>query len=152
MTQPWRRGLAAVVLALAGTACGDDEPTGPIPDVTGTYNGSFIVQLLLNRQGIQGSMQVVVEQAGESVTITGEIQASGRIESIPAVTGTLDATGFLELTDGGFSASSVSEEFCGPTRTLSSTVRFFGRSAEISEHADTDFCGRVILSGTLARQ
>ena len=151
MTQPWRRRLTAVVLALAATACGDDEPTGPIPDVTGTYNGSFIVQFLLNQQGIQGSMQVVVEQAGESVTITGEIQVSGGTASIPAVTGTLDATGFLELSGGGFSAS-VNEEFCGPTRTLSSTVRFFGRSAEVSEHADTDFCGRVILSGSLARQ
>ena len=137
---------------LSGAACGDDEPTGPIPDVAGTYNGSFIVQLLLSRQGIQGSMQVVVEQAGESVTITGEIQAPSGTASIPAVTGTLDSTGFLELTGGGFSASSVGEEFCGPARTLSSTVRFFGRSAEVSEHADTDFCGRVILSGSLARQ
>lgn len=151
MTQPWRRRLAVVVLALAGTSCGDDEPTGPIPDVAGTYSGSFIVQFLLNQQGIQGSMQVVVEQAGESVTITGEIEASGGSASIPAVTGTLDATGFLELTGGGFS-SSVNEEFCGPTRTLSSTVRFLGGSAEVSEHADTDFCGRVILSGSLARQ
>lgn len=136
---------------LSAAACGDDEPTGPIPDVAGTYNGSFIVQFLLNQQGIQGSMQVVVEQAGESVTITGEIQVSGGTASIPAVMGTLDATGFLELTGGGFSAS-ANEEFCGPTRTLSSTVRFFGRSAEVSEHADTDFCGRVILSGSLARQ
>ena len=151
MTQPWRRCLAAAVLMLSGAACGDDEPTGPIPDVAGTYTGSFIVQFLLNQQGIQGSMLVVVEQAGESVTLTGEIQAAGAAASIPAVTGTLDATGFLELTGGGFSAS-VNEEFCGPTRTLSSTVRFFGRSAEVSEHADTDFCGRVILSGSLARR
>ena len=79
MTQPWRRCVAAAVLVLSGTACGDDEPTGPIPDVAGTYNGSFIVQFLLQQQGIQGSMQVLVEQAGESVTITGEIQASGNI-------------------------------------------------------------------------
>lgn len=136
---------------LSVAACGDDEPTGPIPDVAGTYTGSFIVQLLVNRQAIPGSMQVVVEQAGESVTLTGEIQASGNTAAIPSVTGTLDATGFLELTGGGFSAS-VNEQFCGPTRTLSSTVRFFGRSAEVSEHADTDFCGRVILSGSLTRQ
>ena len=140
---------------LFGTACGDDEPTGPIPDVSGTYTGSFIVQLLLNRQVIQGSMQVVVEQAGESVTINGEIQTARGTAEIPSVTGTLDATGFLELTGGGFSASvndaSVSEEFCGTTRTLSSTVRFFGRTAEVSEHADTDRCGRVILSGSLTR-
>ena len=95
---------------LSGAACGDDEPTGPIPDVAGTYTGSFIVQFLLNQQGIQGSMQVVVAQAGESVTITGEIQAAGGAAEIPSVTGTLDATGFLELTGGGFSAS-VNEEF-----------------------------------------
>ena len=136
---------------LSGTACGDDEPTGPIPDVAGTYTGSFIVQLLLNQQAIPGSMQIVVEQAGESVTITGEIQASGGTAEIPSVTGTLDATGFLELTGGGFSAS-VPEDFCGRTRTLSSTVRFFAGSAEVSEHADTDRCGRVIISGSLARQ
>lgn len=151
MTQPWRRRFALAAIVLVGAACGDDEPTGPIPDVAGTYNGSFIVQFLLNQQGVQGSMRVVVEQSGESVTITGEIDASGGTASIPAVTGTLDATGFLELTGGGFSAS-VNEEFCGPTRTLSSTVRFFGGSAEVSEHADTDFCGRVILSGSLTRQ
>ena len=151
MTQPWRRRFALAAIVLVGAACGDDEPTGPIPDVAGTYNGSFIVQFLLNQQGVQGSMRVVVEQSGESVTITGEIDASGGTASIPAVTGTMDATGFLELTGGGFSAS-VNEEFCGPTRTLSSTVRFFGGSAEVSEHADTDFCGRVILSGSLTRQ
>jgi len=151
MTQPWRRCLAAAVLLLSGTACGDDEPTGPIPDVAGTYSGSFIVQFLLQRQVMQGSMQVVVEQAGESVTITGEIQAERGAASLPAVTGTLDATGFLELTGGGFAASVNEEAFCGPMRTLSSTVRFFGRSAEVSEHADTDRCGRVILSGSLAR-
>lgn len=151
MMQPWRRRFALAAIVLVGAACGDDEPTGPIPDVAGTYNGSFIVQFLLNQQGVQGSMRVVVEQSGESVTITGEIDASGGTASIPAVTGTLDATGFLELTGGGFSAS-VNEEFCGPTRTLSSTVRFFGGSAEVSEHADTDFCGRVILSGSLTRQ
>ena len=150
MTQPWRRCVAAAVLVLSGAACGDDEPTGPLPEVAGTYSGSFIVQVLLNRQAIPGSMQIVVEQAGESVTITGEIQAVGGTAEIPSVTGTLDATGFLELTGGGFS-DSVNEEFCGPTRTLSSTVRFFGRSAEVSEHADTDFCGRVILSGSLTR-
>ena len=68
---------------LSGAACGDDEPTGPVPDVAGTYNGSFIVQFLLNQQGIQGSMEVVVEQAGESVTITGEIQAGGGTASLP---------------------------------------------------------------------
>ncbi len=151
MTQPWRRRFALAAIVLVGAACGDDEPTGPIPDVAGTYNGSFIVQFLLNQQGVQGSMRVVVEQSGESVTITGEIDASGGTASIPAVTGTMDATGFLELSGGGFSAS-VNEEFCGPTRTLSSTVRFFGGSAEVSEHADTDFCGRVILSGSLTRQ
>ena len=136
---------------LSVAACGDDEPTGPIPEVAGTYNGSFFVQFLLNQQGVQGSMRVVVEQAGESVTITGEIEASGGSASIPAVTGTLDVTGFLELTGGGFSAS-VNQQFCGSTRTLSSTVRFFGGGAEVSEHADTDFCGRVILSGSLTRQ
>ena len=96
-------------------------------------------------------MYIVVAQTGESVSITGEVQASGTAASLPAVTGTLDATGFLELTGGGFSAS-VNEQFCGPTRTLSSTVRFFGRNAEVSEHADTDFCGRIILSRSLTRQ
>ena len=149
--QPWRRRFALAAIVLVGAACGDDEPTGPIPDVAGTYTGSFIVQFLLNSQAMQGRLLVIVEQSGESVTLTGEIEASGGTASIPAVTGTLDATGFLELTGGGFSAS-VNEEFCGPTRTLSSTVRFFGRSAEVSEHADTDFCGRVILSGSLTRQ
>ena len=133
------------------SACGDDDITGPIPDIAGTYAGSFLVRFPLNQQGIQGSMRVVVEQAGENVTLTGEVQASGGSASIPAVTGTLDARGFLELTGGSISAS-VNEAFCGPTRTLSSTVRFFGRNAEVSEHADTDFCGRVILSGSLTRQ
>ena len=115
MTQPWRRRFALAAIVLVGAACGDDEPTGPIPDVAGTYNGSFIVQFLLNQQGVQGSMRVVVEQSGESVTITGEIDASGGTASIPAVTGTMDATGFLELTGGGFSAS-VNEELARPER------------------------------------
>ena len=151
MTHAWRLRLALVVLTLASVACGEDELTGPVPEIAGTYAGSFIVQYLVNREGVAGSMQVVIEQAGQNVTLTGSIGVSGVTVPIPAATGTLDATGFLELTDGGFSGS-VNEEFCGPTRTISSTVRFFGGGAEISEHADTDFCGRVILSGSLTRQ
>ncbi len=143
--------LVAVVLALVGAACGTDEPTRPIPDVGGTYTGSFLVQFLLNSQGVRGRMDMTVEQAGERVTVMGEIEASGTTAPLPAATGTLDATGFLELAGGGFSAP-VNEEFCGDTRTISSTVRFFGASAEISEHADTEFCGRVVLSGSLTRQ
>ena len=138
------------LLVLAGAGCGDDDPTGPIPDVAGTYSGSFVVQFLLNRQVSGGSMRVVVEQAGENVTVSGEIDVSGAPTPIPSATGTLDATGFLELAGGGFSAP-VNEEFCGNTRTLSATVQFFTRSAEISEHADTDFCGRIIFSGSLTR-
>jgi hypothetical protein len=151
MTLAWRRQLGFVLLTLAAAACGEDDPTGPIPQVAGTYEGSFIVQFLVNRQATAGTMHMVIEQAGENVTLTGSIEVSGATVPIPTATGTLDATGFLELTDGGFSGS-VNEEFCGTTRTISSTVRFFGSSAEISEHADTEFCGRVILSGSLRRQ
>ncbi len=151
MTHAWRLRLALVVLTLSSVACGEDELTGPVPEIAGTYAGSFIVQYLVNREGVAGSMQVVIEQAGENVTLTGSIGVAGVTVPIPAATGTLDTTGFLELTDGGFSGS-VNEEFCGATRTISSTVRFFAGNAEISEHADTDFCGRVILSGSLSRQ
>ncbi len=157
MTQPWRRRFALAARGtlaagiLFGSACGEGEPTGPIPEVAGSYGGSYLVQFLLNSQALRGGLSVTVEQVGERVTLSGEIEASGGTVSIAPVTGTLDATGFLELTGGGFSES-INEEFCGGTRTLSSTVRFLGANAELSEHADTDFCGRVILSGSLTRR
>lgn len=151
MTRAWRRWAHPALLALAGAACGDDVPTGPIPDVSGSYSGSYIVQFLLNSQATRGWMRVDIQQTGETVTLSGEIDVSGAATPIPTATGILDATGFLELTTGGFSAP-VNDEFCGNTRTISATVRFFVGTAEVAEHADTDFCGRVIFSSSLARQ
>ena len=152
MTGAWRQKVLVAVLTLAAAGCGEDDLTGPIPEIAGEYAGSFSIRFLQNPQISQGSMRVNIEQSGEQVTISGSMIAFDQTVPISGISGTLDSLGFLELTTDGFFAS-ADAELCGNVRTLTSTMTFSGRgAAQVDEHADTDFCGRLVLSGLLTRQ
>ena len=152
-----QRLLVILLLTLLITGCGDDggpvAPSPPqFPQVAGTYNGTLTLTFLLVSDTFTGSMRMVVVQAGAQLTITASMMLLGETVVLPAVTGTVNETGFFTATGGGFSTTvSDEDETCGTLTTTSSTLTFSGSTARIAETATTEFCGNVQLSGTLTR-
>ena len=150
-----QRLLVILLLTLLITGCGDDggpvAPSPPqFPQVAGTYNGTLTLTFSLVSDTLTGSMRMVVVQAGSQLTITGSMMFLGETVELPAVTGTVNETGFFTVTAGGFSGT-VSDETCGTLTTTSATLTFSGSTARITETATTEFCGNIQLSGTLTR-
>ena len=143
------RRTAPAWLILLVVACSSD-PTGPsFPDVAGTYTGT--VTLSLSDAGsVDGSMSMVVAQSGEQLTITGSITFLGETTQLPAITGTINETGFFTATAGGFSGT-ASDPQCGTWTTTSSTLTFSGGTARLQESASSPSCGNLNLFGTLTR-
>lgn len=142
------RRTAPAWLILLAIACSD--LTGPsFPDVAGTYTGT--VTLSLSGGGsVDGSMSMVVAQSSEQLTITGSITFLGETTQLPAVTGTINETGFFTATAGGFSGT-TSDPQCGTWTTTSSTLSFSGGTARLQESASSAFCGTLNLFGMLTR-
>ena len=74
----------------------------------------------------------------------------GETAELPAITGTINSTGFFTPTGGGFS-SEAADPTCGTITTSSSTITFSGSSLRLVESASSEFCGTLSLSGTLTR-
>jgi len=142
------RRTAPAWLILLAVACGD--LTGPsFPDVAGTYSGT--VTLSLSGGGsLDGSMSMVVAQSGAELTITGSITFLGETTQLPAITGTVNETGFFTATAGGFSGT-ASDPQCGTLTTTSATLTFSGGTARLQESASSTYCGNLSLFGTLTR-
>ena len=136
-------------LILLAVACSD--PTAPFPDVAGTYAGT--VTLSVSGGGsldLDGSMIMVVAQSDEQLTITGSITFLGETVQLPAITGTINETGFFTATAGGFSETTSDPE-CGTWTTTSSTLTFSGATARLQESVSSPSCGNLSLFGTLTR-
>ena len=156
--------FVCLVLALCVTAaCGDGNlsPTAPtptptptpasIPNVAGTYSGSATATSSLDSEQLTGSIRMSVVQVGSQLTITFEITFLGETLQLPAVTGTINATGFVTATGGGSVPSGSSDE-CGTFNTTSSTLTFSGNTARLVETLTTQYCGDVWVSATLYRR
>ena len=151
-----RCAVLLLALTLIVPACGGDTPTAPtpsvpqIPQVAGTYTGSlqFSAPVLDFTVAIPANMTVV--QAGSQLTITGTITVDGTPSEIPAITGTVNATGFFTATGGG---SSLGEDdpTCGTLTPTAFTITFSGNTLRWVEQVGTSLCGNVELSGTLTR-
>lgn len=143
-----RRTASGWLILLAVASCG--ELTGPsFPDVAGTYTGT--VTLSLSGGGsLDGSMRMVVAQAGAELTITGSITFLGETTQLPAITGTVNETGFFTATAGGFSGTTSDPE-CGTWTTTSSTLTFSGATVRLQETASSPYCGTLSAFGTLTR-
>ena len=148
----------AVVLALAlvVSACGGDTPTAPspsvpqIPQVAGTYTGSLQFSAPSLDFTATTPANVTVVQAGSQLTITGTLTFDGTPSEVPAITGTVNATGFFTATGGG---SSLGEDdpTCGTLTPTAFTITFSGNTLRWVEQVGTSLCGNVELSGTLTR-
>ena len=141
------RRTAPCWLILLVVAC---DLTGPsFADVAGTYTGT--VTLSLSGGGsVDGSMSMVVAQSDAELTITGSMTFLGETTQLPAITGTINETGFFTATAGGFSGS-TSDPQCGTWTTTSSTLTFSGGTARLEESASSPSCGNLSLFGMLTR-
>ncbi len=99
---------------------------------------------------LTGSASLTVVQSGSQLTITGSMTFFGETAELPAITGTINSTGFFTPTGGGFS-SEAADPTCGTITTSSSTITFSGSSLRLVESASSEFCGTLSLSGTLTR-
>ena len=95
-------------------------------------------------------MRMSVVQVGSQLTITGEITFPGETFQLPALTGTINATGFFTATGGGVTSASSDE--CGTANATSSTLTFSGNTARLVETLTTQYCGDVWVSATLYRR
>ena len=149
------RTAVVVGLLLFTAACDDGgsptAPTSRIPDIAGTYTGSLAFTSSLGSQFTTNvSARVTVVQAGSRVTLTGSLTVGGQSVEIPAVTGTVNATGFFTRTSGSL-IDSIEDPTCGRVTDAGGSVTFSGRTVRIVDNATTQFCGNLQLSGTLTR-
>ena len=146
------RLLAVFVVAVLASACGDDSsPIGPsqIPEVAGTYVGLVTVTGL--GEFPNGSGRMVVVQSGSQLTITGSMTLFGYVIHIPAVTGSLNATGFFTADRGGAIVGELEHGTCGTLSSVSSSLAFSGDTARHLETVATTYCGLLQLVAALQR-
>ena len=141
-----------VVLLIAG--CGGDGPTSPPgpPQVAGTYTGP--VEFSVSGTVVAtGSARMDVVQAGAQVTISASLTLLGQTLHLPAVTGSINETGFVTAASGASETLSVDAD-CGVMRTGVGDISltFSGNTARYIEQLHTDRCGTWTLSANLTRQ
>lgn len=129
-------------------ACGITGPS--YPDVAGTYSGPLTVTSTLVSGSFTGTMTMNVVQVDDQITVTGSVTFMGDTDQLPAITGTINETGFFTATAGG-SAPSTSDPECGITTTTASTLSFSGRSARFHQTISTTYCGGLSFDADLTR-
>ena len=134
----------AITLACSGI-------TGPsFPDVAGSYSGPLTVTSTLVAGSFTGNMTMSVVQADDQITVTGSMTFMGETSQLPAITGTINETGFFTATAGG-AAPSASDDECGIATTTASTLSFSGRTARFHQSISTTYCGGLSFDAELTR-
>ena len=146
--------VLCVAVCLAFAACGDDSPTAPsppqpqIPQVAGTYAGS--VRLTADGRFLgSGTAQMTVVQVGAQLTITGYMSVGGTTSQLSAITGTINATGFVTITSAP--PPSVRDPTCGTIAAAGSSLTFSGNTVRFVSNSTTTYCGNLQAAGTLTR-
>ena len=144
---------ALVIMALLSAACGE-SPTAPsplqpqIPQVAGTYAGS--VRLTADGRFLgSGTAQMTVVQVGAQLTITGYMSVGGTTSQLSAITGTINATGFVTITSAP--PPSVRDPTCGTIAAAGSSLTFSGNTVRFVSNSTTTYCGNLQAAGTLTR-
>ena len=139
-----------VAALIAASACDMTR----IPRVAGTYTGTMTIQLgtLLG----QAPMRLTVEQSGSQVTVSGSVTYEGYSFGLPAMNGTVDATGTFtaEGIAGGMVAAFSPTTSSSPCGTIDGgwfTLTFSGNEADFTLAGQTSRCGLVSYHATLTR-
>lgn len=131
-----------IIVCLVLVSC--DSNNSGVPNVEGVYQGLMTFEGLGTTDDVNTTWNVI--QHGDQVTITGTQDG----ESTPALTGTVNETGFLTITAGG-GARSWQHSLCGQIRVTSSTAVFSAQNVQVQEEAVSSNCGSFSLSGVLVR-
>ena len=94
-----------------------------------------------------------VVQAGAQLTISASLTFSGETLQLPAVTGTINETGFVTPSGGVPETVSIDPD-CGVVRSGvgDTSLTFSGNTVRYVEHFQTEFCGLWTFSANLTRQ
>ena len=155
-----RLHAAVALCTLAAVSCGETQtaptrqstiPPVAIPQVAGIYIGPFNLSV----DGVPaatGTETLTVAQSGSQLTITASatIPSLGLTFNAPAVTGTINASGFFTQTSPRLSLPP--DPTCGTFTTVSESLTFSGNTVRHVEIFDTARCGLWEFSGTLTRQ
>ena len=150
----WLVATVAVIL----TGCGGDgggspvDPSPRYPQVGGTYIGPATITVPAAGLTLTGSGRAVVVQSGNQITINGSLTFGGVETVLPAVTGTINETGFFTVTaSGAIPGPPTTLSDCGLLTLASQSLTFAGRSLTFEEGYQTTFCGPITLAATLTR-
>ena len=144
---PWL--IATVVAVLAGCSA---ESSPRYPQLAGTYTGPATITVFATGVTITGSGQAVVVQSRNELTISASLTFEGVESVLPAVTGTINETGFFTLTaSGAVPGPPVVLGNCGVLTLTSQSLTFAGRTLTFQESARTTFCGSLTLAATFTR-
>ena len=145
-----RQPLLLTALCAVTLACGDSATEPRYPDVAGSYSGP-VTFMIDGQLADVGTMNLRVVQESDQITLTSwSITTLDGTFQLPAVTGTINETGFFTATAGG-GPSTVSDPACGNITAISSTLTFSGNTARFHATLVTDYCGNWALDATLAR-
>ena len=118
----------------------------------GTYTGPATITVPAAGLTLTGSGRAVVVQSGNQLTINGSLTFGGVETVLPAVTGTINETGFFTLTaSGAIPGPPTTLSDCGLLTLTSQSLTFAGRSLTFEEGYQTTFCGAITLAATLTR-
>ena len=93
---------------------------------------------------------MTVVQVVAQVTITGYTSFGGVTTPLSAVTGTINATGFVTITSAP--PPSAQDPNCGTITAARSSLTFSGDTLRFVSNSTTTYCGNLQASGTLTRR
>ena len=147
---PFRK-MRAIVLAVVVVVLAACEMDG-VPRVEGTYTGTGTIVYIDFGLTVEASIRMVVEQAGSEVTISGSITIADVTVGLDAVSGTIDKTGFFEVTRTSVvDPAALDTGVCGRGRAVSGSLAFSNGEVRYTSTVQYVHCGTVTLQATLTR-
>ena len=138
--------LIAGLIALQGCDSNEDD----VLSVGGEYAGPITVWYSAVSGALTGQMRLSVVQSGTEITVSGDITLGAITSAMPALTGTINRTGFFSYSGLGLTDSYYDTQ-CGTVTGTSLTIAFTGDTMRYQEAGSSTSCGTYDVSATLRR-
>ena len=139
----------ALLGALAACDLTDNSPK--FPDVAGTYEGEYSIQL---DDGDESSneMRLRIDQSGSEVSISGTFHFGSGEYSVADMTGDIDENGVFDTSSRGLFEGVFREDTeCGNVRVSGFYMEFSGNRLDWQERVSFTECFDFRLSATLRK-